>query len=68
MYEKHSGRLVGFVDIGDINNHLTKFEQSLDGDGTKAGVLAKLMVVFMVKGLFSNLFSICTISMLQTCW
>ena len=52
VYEKHSGRLVGFVDIGDINNHLTKFEQSLDGDGTKA---AKLMVVFMVKGLFSNL-------------
>ena len=28
VYNKHSGKLIGFVDLADINNHLARFEQS----------------------------------------
>ena len=52
--DKHSGRLVGFVNLGEINNHLLQFEQSLH-DQEAEPVLAKSMIAFMVKGLFTNL-------------
>lgn len=51
--------LTGFVDLGEINNRLAQFEQSLnDADESEhdsTTVLAKSMVVMMVKGLFSSL-------------
>ena len=28
VYDKHSGRLIGFVNLGEIKNHLARFEQS----------------------------------------
>ena len=31
VYNKHTGELVGFVNLGDINTHLLKYEQSLSG-------------------------------------
>ena len=55
VYEKHGGRLVGFVNLGDINNHLLQFEQSLNDEEEDHPVLAKSMICFMVKGLFSKL-------------
>lgn len=59
VYNKHSGMLTGFVDLGEINNRLAQFEQSLnDADESEhdsTTVLAKSMVVMMVKGLFSSL-------------
>ncbi len=57
---KHSGKLIGFVDIGDINNHLARYEESLsnDDDDTDPTIssppLAKSMT-FMVLGLFTTL-------------
>lgn len=54
VYDKYTGRLIGFVDIGSINNHLAQFEQSLSEDDA-APPLAKTMVVLMVKGLFTTL-------------
>ncbi|XP_019858496.1 PREDICTED: uncharacterized protein LOC109586734, partial [Amphimedon queenslandica] len=54
VYNKHTGKLVGFTDIGDINNHLMRFEKSLDSENTPPP-LAKSMVSFMVKGLFTFL-------------
>ena len=54
VYDKHSGRLVGFVNLGEINNHLLQFEQSLNDEEAEP-VLAKSMIAFMVKGLFTNL-------------
>jgi hypothetical protein len=54
VYNKSTGVLVGFVDLGEINNHLNKFEQSLDEEDS-APVLAKSMVVIMVRGLFTDL-------------
>ena len=57
VYDKHSGRLIGFVDLGDMNNHLACFEESLlDGeDVVTTPPLAKSMVAFMVRGLFTSL-------------
>ena len=54
VYNKYTGKLIGFVDLGEINNHLTKFEQTLN-ENDDTPVLAKSMVVMMVKGLFTNL-------------
>ncbi|XP_019855057.1 PREDICTED: uncharacterized protein LOC109583952 [Amphimedon queenslandica] len=54
VYNKHTGNLVGFTDIGDINNHLMRFKKSLDSENTPPP-LAKSMVSFMVKGLFTSL-------------
>lgn len=56
VYNKHTGQLVGFVDLGSINNHLTRFEQLLLKDDVESNTpLAKSIVVFMVRGLFSTL-------------
>lgn len=58
VYDKHSGRMIGFVDLGNINNHLSRFEQSLTDDEhamDDTPILAKSMVAFMVRGLFTTL-------------
>ena len=57
VYDKHTGQLIGFVDLGSINNHLARFEQLLCEDGEEMNIplLAKSMVVFMVRGLFTTL-------------
>ena len=54
VYDKHSGALVGFTNLGDTNNHLLKFESSLSGDSHMSS-LANSMLVLMVRSLFSNL-------------
>lgn len=56
VYEKATGKLVGFTAMGEINDHLLAFERSLDEekDDYKEEV-AKTMLVFMVHGLFSRL-------------
>ena len=57
VYNKHTGKMIGFVDLGEINNHLLEFEKSLE-DGNAAnsqGGLATSMLVIMVKGLFTPL-------------
>ena len=48
------GALKGFINVGDINSHLAKFEQSLDNEEIRTS-LANSMLVFMVRGLLSNL-------------
>lgn len=49
------GALVGFVNLGEINTHLVKYENSLLQETGSMGTLANSMMVFMVKGLFSRL-------------
>ena len=53
IYDKHEGTLVGFVNLGDTNNHLLQFEAALLGDSVPCP-LAKSMLVLMVRGLFSK--------------
>ena len=54
IYDKRSGELTGFVNLGDINNHLQYFEQMLSSDVYQPS-LASSMLVFMVKGIFTKL-------------
>ena len=68
VYDKHSGRLSGFVDLGEVNNHLTRFEQSLDNDDcddmpSTLLPLAKSMVAFMVRGLLQD-YNLCMLHFL----
>ena len=32
VYNKHSGQMIGYANIGDINNHLLAFERSIQND------------------------------------
>lgn len=54
VYNKHSGELIGFIDITDINNHLAAFEEHCRNE-VSGPCLATHMLVFMVRGLFSSL-------------
>ena len=54
VFDKHSGKMIGFVNLGEINNHLTLYERSVEKDGTVSS-LANSMLVMMVRGLFSPL-------------
>lgn len=53
VYDKHGLQIVGYVDIGDINNELLKFERSCNDDNSETSgsplPVAKHMLVFMVS-------------------
>ena len=51
VYDKHSGALLGYTDLGNMNNLLMEFEQSLASDAPPES-LSKTMLVLMVRGLF----------------
>ena len=52
VFDKHSLELVGFVQIGDINSHLSKFQScNMPQQSTTAPQLATHMVSFMVSGI-----------------
>lgn len=53
VYDKNSDELVGFTDLGDINNHLLKFKKCVGEPVTPT--LANSMLVFMVQGLFVSI-------------
>eukprot|EP00731_Ephydatia_muelleri_P025383 Em0017g466a len=55
VYDKHSGKMIGFANLGEVNNHLSQYEQLLQGDTAGGPQVAKTVVVFMVRGLFSKL-------------
>ena len=55
VYDKHSGALVGFTDLGSITMHLLKFEKEIVDEKPPSTQLAKTMMVFMVRGLFNSL-------------
>ena len=52
MYEKQTGKLIGFANLGDISNCLLAYERMIDGDESDESNLAKNM---MVRGLFTRL-------------
>jgi len=54
VYDKHEGHLIGFVDLGSTNNKLLEYENALSAGDTEPK-LASTMLVFMVRGLLSNL-------------
>ena len=56
VYDKHSGQMTGFVDLGKVNNLLLEFEHSFEhGSGAQVTeVLATSMIVMMIRGLFTS--------------
>ena len=55
VYNKHSGELVGFVNITDINQHSTALERACSTEDEHIPQLATHMLVFMVRGICSSL-------------
>ena len=54
VFDKHTCELVGFTDVGDINNQLDKVEQQCQSP-KGAHSVATHMLLFMVRGMFSSL-------------
>ena len=54
VYDTHSCQILGFVDVGDINNQLLQFERSLEDTNDLKEMVAKQMLVFMVRGIFAS--------------
>lgn len=57
LFDKHSGALIGFADLENVNNLLAEYEQQHESsnDSFCQRPIAKCMVVFMIRGLFSSL-------------
>ena len=55
VYNKHTGKLMGFVDLGEVNNHLLAFERKVKGEVEDEPAVAKTILAFMVRGLFTPL-------------
>eukprot|EP00731_Ephydatia_muelleri_P003599 Em0001g3599a len=56
VYDKHSGSVIGFTNVGDINNELLSFEQEFEqGISQPDKPLAKTILTFMVRGIFTSL-------------
>ena len=53
VYDKHSCEIVGFVNLGDVNIELLEMERAKKGDMQQC--MAKIMLVFMVRGLYLKL-------------
>ena len=51
-FNKHSCELVGFIDLGEINNVLTDFEQQCTDPENVEEAVATHMLTFMVRGIF----------------
>ncbi|XP_072047274.1 uncharacterized protein [Amphiura filiformis] len=54
VFRKHTGELVGFTDLGDVQNSLRDFEAQMTNDTKPEQSLASHMFVIMVRGLFVN--------------
>ena len=63
VYDKHTGDLIGFADLGDINSHLLALQQSLT-DSKSHPSLASTVMTFMVRqSFFSFKVSLCLLSL-----
>ena len=54
IYDKFSGEIIGFTQLGEINNELLKLEQNCKSDMDHPPV-AKHLLVLMVRGIFFKL-------------
>ena len=67
MYDKHSTSLLGFVKIEDVNDHLSKFEESASSDTPKPNRATNILT-FMVSGILSSLEFACLVSLFISIW
>lgn len=57
VYRKSTGQLIGFTEMGDINEEFVKFEKSFDADFSEKSdrEFANYVIIFMVRGILSKL-------------
>lgn len=55
IYEKSTGPLIGFTDLGGVAQQLDEYEQLLSGNETQPRQIAKTMMVIMVRGIFTDI-------------
>ena len=58
VYSKSTGTLVGFMEIGSINDKFLKFQDSMESQNSGNNIereFASYVLVYMVRGIFSNL-------------
>lgn len=55
VFDKHTGRLIGFTNVGKVNDLLLQFERSLESNQDSTVPIAKSMLVLFVRGLFNHL-------------
>ena len=56
VFDKNTCQLIGFTDVGDINNHLNDFERQCSSSDSKSDQpVATHMLLFMVRGMFTSL-------------
>ena len=55
VYEKQTGSLVGFANLGDVSNHLQSYDELVKGKQSVESTVARTMMVFMVRGVFTCL-------------
>ena len=54
VYDKNECVIIGFTDLGNVNNILQEFEETINDSNSESNV-AKQMLVFMVRGVFIKL-------------
>ena len=52
VYNKHTGELAGFTNLGEINSHLLALKQSLSSSDPSNPPLAQSMMALMVRDCF----------------
>jgi len=55
VYNKATGALIGFSDLGGVIQQLDDYEQTLSTDVPHSRPIAKTMFVMMVRGIFCNI-------------
>ena len=55
VFDKNSCQLVGFTNLGEVNNQLDKFNQLCLSENEPKPEVASHMLLFMVRGMFSSL-------------
>ena len=55
VFQRSSGALIGYQDLIDVNNLLHAAEDQISNPGNHRRPLTKLMLVFMVRGVFTPL-------------
>ena len=51
VYNKHTGQVVGFTHLGDVNEDLKKLEERVNGT-TEKPIMATHMLSFMIRGMY----------------
>ncbi len=67
IFNKHSGELIGFSNLGDINMHLESYVRSLDTDA-KQSPPHPCHGIYGSRVIFENAVCVCTVPLLLSDW